>query len=444
MHNFLFIRLQYINNISDSKVDWLLVDHNGKVIELSSRSELLSDVLHRDLSNKKIILLIPDYSVSYNIADLPIKDRKKRLQAAGFALEDKIIPNVENTIFTVGPEVSKDKYLVAAVDKQIIVELLEELNSKYNIKPFRVLTDAICLYNNSNINNNYKIYLNQANNLGLVINNGIIITQLDTLDLIINQLADNAQSNLILDIYKHKINNLDITSGFLDKNSTKITIQAEQEITDWLSFLASSWLSNAFKNNNRDYYNFSLSGSLVKQESIDIKFDRLWFNLTVLWGIIFVGFLFYKYLDYNINNSRNDALNKLIKTSLVSAEIKPNSPDGVYNINNLNTAEQLLDRKISSLTDKIQQERLKNRFYVLLSAFVENFNSEIKINNIKFDNDILSIKFDLNKNDINYLSEIKKNLEKSNILLKENTKVSSNENYSAEWVLSYNNVQKTK
>jgi hypothetical protein len=357
MYHFLFVRLMQVKNISESQVEWLVADYNGKILELSKQPELLSDILVKNLADKKLIIIIPDQVASYHLAELPIKDAKKRAQAAEYILEEKIISGLEQTKFAMGPEICANKYLVAAVDKQILADILTELREKFNIVPDKLLTDALCLYEKANKNTDkndyYKIYLNQQNNLSIIINENIIVSQLSNLNLIIDQLP----TNVTIELYKHNLNN---STEYFGKNITRISIHSDQDITDWLSFLAQSWLKN------REYNKINLISGLVKKNRLDIKFNKWWVYIAALWVIIFFGFIFYKYTDYAIFNDKNTELNNLTKRTLASVEI--NSID-------LNKSSILLDRQVNNLTAQMQQERLKDTFYILKKKMLINYSS---------------------------------------------------------------------
>lgn len=394
MQNFIFIRLNQIDNITDAICEWVVTDSNGKILDCSKSSEKLSNISH-DKAN--VILLIPDFLVSYHLTHLPIKETKKRQQAVGFVLEEKILSNIENTLFSIGPEVSKDNYLVAVIDKEKLEEILNGLKDRYNIVPNRVLTDALCLYGQSSKASTMQLYLNQDNNTSILIRNNIIISQINNLDLIFDQINENVS----VDLYKHNLNNI---FGYLSSNKQKINIQTEQEISEWLPFLVKSWFIN------KNYNKLDLSSTLIKRKVIDLKFNRYWKYTAILWLIIIVFFVIYKYLDHNIFVSKEVELDNFIKTALSSVDVRTT---------NLRDAEQLVTRQVINLEDKIKQQRKINEFFILLSTFSENFSQIFKINSMVFNDHVLVINFDINKSDSHYLDSIKKDFAAHDISLQE-------------------------
>lgn len=407
MQNFIFIRLNQVDNIIDGVCDWVITDGNGKILDCSKSSEKISNFYH---DKSRVILLIPDSLVSYHLTHLPIKEARKRQQAVGFVLEEKILSNIENTLFNIGPEVSKDNYLVAVIDKEKLEEILSGLKDRYNIVPNRVLTDALCLYGQSNKTSTMQLYLNQDNNTSILIRDNIIVSQINNLDLIFDQINENFS----VDLYKHNLNNI---FDCLSSNKKKINIQTEQEISEWLPFLVKSWFLN------KSYNKLDLSSTLIKRRAIDLKFNRYWKYTAILWLIIIVFYVLYKYLDYNIFASKEVELDSFIKTTLSSVDIRTS---------NLRDAEQLITRQVTNFEDKIKQQRRINEFFILLSTFCENFSQIFKINSMVFNDHVLVINFDINKSDSHYLDSIKKDFAAHDISLQEKS-IDKSDNINLIW-----------
>ncbi len=407
MQNFIFIRLNQVDNVIDGVCDWVTTDGNGKILDCSKSSEKISNFYY---DKARVILLIPDSLVSYHLTHLPIKEAKKRQQAVGFVLEEKILSNIENTLFNIGPEVSKDNYLVAVIDKEKLEEILSGLKDRYNIVPNRVLTDALCLYGQSNNVSTMQLYLNQDNNTSILIRDNIIVSQINNLDLIFDQINENFS----VDLYKHNLNNI---FDCLSSNKKKINIQTEQEISEWLPFLVKSWFLN------KSYNKLDLSSTLIKRRAIDLKFNRYWKYTAILWLIIIVFYILYKYLDYNIFASKEVELDSFIKTTLSSVDIRTS---------NLRDAEQLITRQVINFEDKIKQQRRINEFFILLSTFCENFSQIFKINSMVFNDHVLVINFDINKSDGHYLDSIKKDFAAHDISLQEKS-IDKSDNINLIW-----------
>ena len=414
MYNFLFIRLKDSINLADAQVDWLLTDADGKIKELSQHVQDLKTVINAELTYSKLILIIPDQLVSYYIADIPIQDREKRAQAAPYILEDSVISNIDQTAFIVGPQLKTNNYLVAAIDKEKLATVIDYLR-EHNLNPQTVITDALCLYSKDN---NYRAYLNQDNNLGLIISDTITVAGLNNLNLIFEQASYENQNKLSLDIYKHKVDNI---NDYIKLNDTKLVINSEQNITDWLSFIVSNWF------NNRKFNKINLAKDFIKQRKIDLNFNKLWKHIAVIGLLLFSNLILYKYFDNKIYSDRSVELNDLIKTTLNNINIRTTD---------LSTAEQLIERQNSKLGDDLQKQRRNNEFNILLAGFTANFNKSLKIANIAFADHKLEITFEIKKDNLAHLESIKENLAKQNIKLAESMKDKDNVTKTATWTMS--------
>ena len=412
MYNYLFVRLATTHDLVQTPVDWLLTDTNGKVAEFTGKPELLSDIQARGLEYRKLILIIPDHLVSYNLAEIPIKDKAKRAQAAKFILEDNIVSNIENTAFIIGPEVNPHQFLVAATDSDKLVTIVTEFKNLFNVTPFAVLTDALCLFNPHS--SNYSLYLNQTNDLALIISKNIVVTYFKNLKIVFNQIINNSDARLNVDIYRHGIANL---NEYLSVD--KCTVTSEQEITEWLPFLAKNWFIT--KQHNK----INLASNFVKQNKLDLHFSPLWKHIAIIWTFIMFSFIAYKYIDNKVYSERAVELNALIKKTLSNINIK--STD-------LNNAELLINRQISRLEEDAQKERASDEFKVLLGTFATTFIPALKINYMTFKNHKLEINFTFNKDKKNYLDSTKSSLAEQNITLAESIKDQDNV-YNVTWTM---------
>ncbi len=416
MHDYLFVRLTATHDLMQTPVDWLLSDNNGKIIEFTGKPELLRDLQSRDLEFRKIVLIIPDGLVSYNIAEIPIKDKAKRHQAVKFILEDKIISDIDNTTFIVGPEIETHQYLVAAVDTDKLNNILGEFKDIFQLFPTMVVTDALCLYKTQN--DNYSLYIDYNNNLALIVSKTIAITYLKNLNLVFGQIVKNSDSRLNVDIYKQGIDNL---NKYVEVD--KVSITSEQQITDWLPFLVSNWFVQ------KPQSRMNLASTVLKQSKLDLNFSPLWRYTAVLWIVLFIGLVGYKYIDSKVYSERRVELDSIIKTTLNNNNISTN------NIIDLQKAEQLIDRESNKLAEEVQKERLNDEFKILLAAFSTTFNPAFKLNYIIFKNHKLEINFTVNKNNSSFLEETKSSLAEQKITLTESIKEQDNI-YNATWIMS--------
>ncbi len=412
MYDLLFVRIEQDFNYEDLAnyhSQYLLADNNGKVLEYSSDRKKLEDIFNKNFNNPKVILIVPDNWVSFHLVDVPIKEYKKKIQAVPFLLEEKIISNIEDTLFILGPEISVNKHLVAVADKNKINSLLVELKKTLNVQADWVITDALCVYPMANRNNtahlpgnNCAVYLNKNNNTGLVVTENIFALPLENLDI----LFDQFDNKVPIDIYK--INSENVFNYLTSpKNIQKIVVNSEQVVHDWLPFLAGAWIRNKAAS-KRGMINLALG--LHGSEKFDIRFHHLWLKTALIWGVMLLGFVGYKYYDHLVYSNININLNKLIKSELSSVDI---------NTINLDEAEKLLKVKLNSVETTLRENRKKEKFYILLSAVAQNMSSKVNFNKINFSNEILELDFNFDQKNKNLIDKIKADFSNKKIILKE-------------------------
>lgn len=412
MYDFLFVRIEQDFNqqdLANYHSQYLLADNNGKVLEYSSDRKKLADIFSKKINNLKIILMVPDNWVSFHLVDIPIKEYKKKVQAVPYLLEEKIISNIEDTLFILGPETIVNKHLVAVADKNKINNLIIEIKRKFNAQADWVITDALCIYptakrNNVNhlVENNCAIYLNKTNNTGLVITDNIFALPLENLDI----LFDQFDNKVPVDIYKVSSENIFnyLTSP---KNIQKIVVNSEQVIHDWLPFLAGAWIRNRAVS-KRGMINLAVG--LRGADKLDIRFHHLWLKTALILGGILLGFVGYKYYDHLVYSDINTNLNKLIKAELNSVDI---------NTMNLDEAEKLLKVKLNSAETALRESRKKEKFYILLSAVAQNMSNKVNFNKIHFNNETMELDFNCDQKNKDLINKIKADLNSKKIILKE-------------------------
>lgn len=414
MRDLLFLRLESDDNISEQQVQWLVTTHTGKIEAVYMQPENISAIAQK-YNNHDVVLIIPDTSVSYYLAEIPINEHKKRLQAVPYILEDQILSNVESLHFAIGPKVDGKKYIVATINKSKLHNIIESLQREFRITPKFILTDAMCLYSLENITNkdSTKIYLNKSHNLALFIDKQIVVSDLDNIGIILDQ-----SKNDNYEIIKHGITNL---AEYFPTNTRKINFSSEHNIDAWLPFLVQSW----FKGHARKRFN--LAAGMVKSRP-NIRFHYLWRFTAASLAIALVLLYSHQYLDKKYYAPRKVELEALIKDQLMNVDI---------NNTRLDLAEKELDKKIDDANKLILAERQKNQFQLLLSAFAEKFSQGMNIKKIVFEEKTLKLDFEMNKSSQKKSDEIKEYLTNKKISVKENVK-DQGKNILISWVLTNN------
>lgn len=422
MSDFLFIRIESDQNIEIQEVSWVLASSFGKLDKIQkspTEKTFISEILDYKKHSTKLVLIIPDRWLSYYLVDMPIKEYKKQMQAVPYILEEKLISDVDSLHFSIGPQVSSGQYLVSAISKAKIKSLIDSFLEHYKTQPDFILTDSICLYNNVTNNNqdSYNIYLNGQNNQALILNKKILVTDINNISIILDQISND---KININLYKHNISG--INSLFEDEHNianikSDINILSEQNIDLWLPFLVQSWLAN----NKTNKQKFNLAKGLIQQSSLDIKFNNNWryvANVLVLCCVLFYG---YKYYDNKIYTQRQAELSSAIKSELAKV--------GIVNTN-LKLAQKQLDKINIDLERDIISGRQKDEFFILLSAFAENYKSELDVTNLYFKDNILELSFLLSKNHLNLLDNIKQKIQKQDITIKDISNLRKEMDYS--------------
>lgn len=400
MSDYLFLRLSsYFNSesdISDLKAQWVIASKSGKIEQSGQNEELITSILGKKSSQTKVVLIIPDRWVSFHLVDLPIREPKKQLQAVPYILEDRLVSDIDEMHFNIGPEVSKNKYVVSTISKNKINSIIKLFVNNFSLSPTMIVTDAMCLFNaNAEADNTAKIYLDKPSNQALISHNNIIVTDLNNLHYILEQEV----TNINVDIYKHEI--ADLNNYFKD-TITKLNIKSDQDIKSWLPFLAQTWLSNHKKNK------FNLAKGLVKQFDFNIVFNRKW-RITAAILFITASFQFgYKILDNHLYAPKLQELDLVIKNELKKIGI---------NNTNLELVQKELSKNISTKNQQAKNQRKDDEFFILLNEAAQNFDSEIKIQKILFQDDKLDITFDVVKNNESILELIKNKIQQNQITI---------------------------
>lgn len=413
MDNILFLRLNNLANFETNTVTWLLTNKTGKILKAPKQQKIGDIFLQENQKRAELAIIIPDTMVSYHEVEIPITNRKKRAQAIPYILEDKIIGDVDDMHFTVGPNISNNDYMVTVINKQLLTPLLDWLRETFSLEPRYILTDAICLYKALKDNSYFELYLNKENNIALLNNNKIAVAELENVEL----LFTNLSSEINCDIYSCQIDNV---TEYLGDSIKKLSINSQQNIDSWLGFLVTSW----FKNNIKDKFN--IAHGLVKPIRFDAKFAPDWYRFAMGLPCLLLIFAIYKYLDFNMFTDIYKKQNLSIKQELIDLGIKTT---------NLTLAGKSVEQKINSLQNDIVTEQKKDDFFILLLSFSDNYTNNIQLNKILYQDNILEIVLNVKKQNLEQLNEIKSNLKKSNIDIKE-TLINDDKDITLEWRLT--------
>ncbi|MDX1571613.1 MAG: type II secretion system protein GspL [Xanthomonadales bacterium] len=89
-------------------------------------------------------LLVPGEDVLVTEVSLVARQRSKLLQALPYAVEDQLIGEIDSYHFALGPELGKDRYLVAAVARQTLDAWLEPFLAA-NLRVTAVIPDTLAV-----------------------------------------------------------------------------------------------------------------------------------------------------------------------------------------------------------------------------------------------------------------------------------------------------------
>lgn len=417
MDNILFVKLKDLENLDDQLVAWVLTSKKGTITEVSSEPEKLKKVIGKHKKSAEISILIPENIVSYHLVNLPIKDRKKRAQAVKYILEDKLLTDIEDTHFSIGPKINNNNYIVATVSRDSIIQLLNYFNEYFSIKPKYILTESICLYEPEIISKNQcNLYLNAEDNLSIMINENVITAEIDNMDLVLSNIGKDINCNL----YKYKLDDL---NKVLPSSLKKLNINSEQLVENWLALVVSSW----FKNNN--FTNkFNIASGLVKTDSFSMSFNYLWQHTAmVLIGCLLL-IIPYKYIDNKLFSNRALELKRFLQVEMEPFELKNN---------NLELIDNQIKQKSNILKKKIEDEIKKDQFFILLQEFSNYYKSGLLLNKILYQEGKLTLTIVLDKINKSILSDIKSKLAKAKISIAE-TIINDDKELIIEWQLTGN------
>ncbi|MFK8032465.1 MAG: type II secretion system protein GspL [Gammaproteobacteria bacterium] len=114
-------------SISSSQPTWMVVDVAGTRIG-SVEAGSLADV--REAAQlRRLCVLLPSDDCLVSHSELPLKNQQKLLQALPFSFEDQLIARAEELHFAAGQRNEQGQFVVAAVQRSALDQVLEELTA---------------------------------------------------------------------------------------------------------------------------------------------------------------------------------------------------------------------------------------------------------------------------------------------------------------------------
>lgn len=126
---------------ADSPAHWLLVDALGNRIGRVQRGTLQEAA--EQLRGRRLVALVPGEHVALYRADIPSRNTQKVLQAAPFALEDRLAEEVDALHFAAG-ERQAGGYLIAVVARRCMQDWQAQLAS-VQLTPAQLVPDMAAL-----------------------------------------------------------------------------------------------------------------------------------------------------------------------------------------------------------------------------------------------------------------------------------------------------------
>jgi general secretion pathway protein L len=104
------------NDTQADAVEWVSVDQFGGQLGEVSRGDLTTAAA--DVGGRKVIALVPAFSVLRLFAEIPVRAAAKVLKALPFAMEEQLAEDVEELHFAMGKRGTDDRLPVAVVQRE--------------------------------------------------------------------------------------------------------------------------------------------------------------------------------------------------------------------------------------------------------------------------------------------------------------------------------------
>ncbi len=115
------------NDTQADFVEWVSVDQFGGQLGEVSRGDLTTAAA--DVAGRKVIALVPAFSVLRVAAEIPVRAASKVLKALPFAMEEQLAEDVDDLHFAMGKRDTDDRVPVAIVQREKMDAWLERIES---------------------------------------------------------------------------------------------------------------------------------------------------------------------------------------------------------------------------------------------------------------------------------------------------------------------------
>jgi general secretion pathway protein L len=132
----------YLHQLDPLETSWIIIDEQNEIEDIIIRGDLAT--LVPTIEERFIHVIIPGEEVLLTQVELPALSRERLLQALPFALEDKLIDDVENLHFSIGDSVKQAITSVAIIKKEKIETYLKTFNS-FGLKPHTLIPVMLAL-----------------------------------------------------------------------------------------------------------------------------------------------------------------------------------------------------------------------------------------------------------------------------------------------------------
>lgn len=112
------------NDTQSDLVEWVSVDQFGGQLGEVSRGDLATAAAAA--AGRKVIALVPSFSVLRLFAEIPVRAASKALKALPFAMEEQLAEDVEELHFAMGKRAADDRLPVAVVQREKMDAWLEQ------------------------------------------------------------------------------------------------------------------------------------------------------------------------------------------------------------------------------------------------------------------------------------------------------------------------------
>jgi len=358
--------LVHLHDVTLNSVSWVFAKEEGVAVTEAQVGNLHD--LSTICAGHKVALIIPSTLLTFAQVQLPVTDRERMLRALPYAMEDRIIDDIDNMHFSINAW-NNNQASLSAISRQQMDNLIERFNSA-GIIPDYIIPDIFLVPFTRGcwtvlVTNKYALIRTDEFS-GLSIDNYNLQQGL-TLNL--SQASSLPTSINII----HKNDVEDFSSNKLLPDFTDISISNTEYKNEYVTL---------FQDNYSDNLPFNLlQGSYSKHEQI-ANIWRSWRPVTVFSIIMFVLYTLSISIDiYKLNKQITDVDNKIMTL------FKKTLPDTRKIIN---PKAQLLQR-ISELNKNSSGS--ESGFLPLLAKSASSItgNKNIKLNSMTYKNGKLDI-----------------------------------------------------